>query len=70
MSLARHNIVVMGLDPKVVPQVKMGVRDAIQIVLPSFVGLSSCRRQEPCRLLVDREASLSDRNSSFILDLS
>ena len=39
-------------------------------VLPSFVGSSSCRRQELCRILVDKKTSLSDRNSSFIIDLS
>ncbi len=40
------------------------------LVLPSFVGLSSCCRQELCRLVVDKNASLSDRNSPFVLDLS
>ncbi len=37
-------------------------------MLPSFVGLSSCRRQELSRLLVDKKASLSDWNSSFVFD--
>ncbi len=41
-----------------------------QLVLRSFVGLSSCLRQELSRLLVDKNASLSDRNSSFALALS
>ncbi len=40
------------------------------LVLPSFVGLSNCCLQELCRFLVDKNASLSDRNSSFALDLS
>ena len=42
----------------------------LPLVLRSFVGLSSCCRQELSRLLVDKNAPLSDRNSTFVLALS